>query len=81
MSHPFEKTDELYLVLVNSENHHSLWPERLPVPAGWVCAHPADTRRACLDYADSHWPDLRPPGREASSPAHDSEHRSGEGRP
>ncbi|WP_078850077.1 MbtH family protein [Streptomyces sp. NRRL F-5126] len=63
MSNPFEKEDELYLVLVNAENEHSLWPQRLPIPAGWLCAHPADGRQACLDYVRSHWLDLYPTGR------------------
>jgi MbtH protein len=58
VSSPFEKDDELYLVVVNSENQHSLWPEWLPVPAGWSCVQPADSRQACLDYVESHWLDL-----------------------
>ena len=60
MSNLFEKEDESYIVLVNSENQHSLWPERLPIPAGWLCVHSADDRQACLDYVESHWLDLRP---------------------
>lgn len=69
MSSLFEKSDESYLVLVNDENQHSLWPARLPVPRGWLCVHPADGRQACLDYVEAHWLDLRPAGQKAASPA------------
>jgi MbtH protein len=72
MGNPFENEDGLYIVLVNSENQHSLWPERLPIPAGWLCVHSADERQACLDYVESHWLDLRPPGRGSTSPANES---------
>ncbi|WP_328497921.1 MbtH family protein [Streptomyces sp. NBC_00414] len=60
MSNPFDNTDGTFLVLVNDENQHSLWPEFAEVPAGWVVVHPADTRQVCLDYIETHWTDLRP---------------------
>jgi MbtH protein len=34
MTSPFENEDGTYLVLVNDEGQHSLWPEFAPVPAG-----------------------------------------------
>lgn len=60
MTNPFENEDGAYLVLVNAENQHSLWPARIDVPEGWTVAHGQDTRRACLDYVEAHWTDLRP---------------------
>ena len=51
MTNPFEDENATYLVLVNGENQHSLWPSFLDVPAGWNVAHPADSRQACLDYS------------------------------
>ncbi|MFD5205264.1 MbtH family NRPS accessory protein, partial [Streptomyces sp. NPDC058375] len=28
--------------------------------AGWTVVHPEGTRRACLDYVEQNWTDLRP---------------------
>ncbi|MFE9048597.1 MbtH family protein [Streptomyces rubiginosohelvolus] len=60
MTNPFEDEDGTYLVLVNGEGQHSLWPAFAEVPAGWTVAHPEDTRQACLDYVEQNWTDLRP---------------------
>ncbi len=60
MTNPFEKDDETYLVLVNDEGQHSLWPSFVAVPRGWNIALPASSRRECLDYVNQHWTDMRP---------------------
>ncbi|WNF30923.1 MbtH family protein [Streptomyces sp. C11-1] len=60
MANPFEDENGTYLVLVNDEGQHSLWPAFAEVPAGWAVAHPEDTRQACLDYVERNWTDLRP---------------------
>ncbi|MFJ8760123.1 MbtH family protein [Streptomyces cyaneofuscatus] len=60
MTNPFEDENGTYLVLVNDEGQHSLWPSFVEVPAGWAVAHPEDTRQACLDYVEQNWTDLRP---------------------
>ncbi|MFE1368134.1 MbtH family protein [Streptomyces anulatus] len=60
MTNPFEDEDGAYLVLVNDEGQHSLWPAFAEVPAGWTVAHPEDTRQVCLDYVERNWTDLRP---------------------
>jgi MbtH protein len=60
MANPFENPEGSYLVLVNDEGQHSLWPEFAVVPAGWTRVHGADTREACLTYVDEHWTDMRP---------------------
>ncbi|MEW1750589.1 MbtH family protein [Streptomyces angustmyceticus] len=60
MTNPFENEDGRYLVLVNDENQHSLWPSFAEVPAGWTVAHTEDTRQACLDYIEANWTDMRP---------------------
>ncbi|MGK5496590.1 MbtH family protein [Streptomyces sp. URMC 125] len=59
-TNPFEDNDATYLVLVNEEGQHSLWPSFAEVPAGWTAAHGEDTRQACLDYINANWTDLRP---------------------
>ena len=60
MSNPFEDPAAEYLVLVNAEGQHSLWPVFVDVPVGWTIAHPAASRQACLDYVESNWTDMRP---------------------
>ena len=60
MSNPFDDPDGTFLVLVNDEDQHSLWPAFAPVPAGWRTAAGPDTRQACLDHVETHWTDLRP---------------------
>lgn len=57
---PFDDADGTFLVLVNDEEQHSLWPSELAVPGGWHIAHGNDTRQACLDYIEDNWTDLRP---------------------
>jgi len=60
MTNPFEDENGTFLVLVNAENQHSLWPSTVDVPAGWRTVHGEDTRAACLEYVETHWIDLRP---------------------
>ncbi|CBH48422.1 MbtH-like protein [Prescottella equi 103S] len=71
VTNPFDDADAEYLVLVNEENQHSLWPAFADVPSGWAVVHDRDTRRACVAYIDAHWTDLRPPATVVGS-EHDS---------
>lgn len=57
---PFDDPDGTFMVLVNDEDQHSLWPSHLAQPAGWRVVHGADTRQACLGYIEANWTDLRP---------------------
>jgi MbtH protein len=59
-TNPFEDENGTYLVLINDEGQYSLWPVFIDVPAGWTIAREADTRKACLDYINEHWTDMRP---------------------
>ncbi|MFC5141518.1 MbtH family protein [Actinomycetospora rhizophila] len=72
MPNPFDDTDGRFLVLVNDEGQHSLWPVFAEVPAGWtVVLGAADSsapedgvpgidRAAALEYVEQHWIDMRP---------------------
>jgi MbtH protein len=60
MANPFDNEDGVFLVLVNDERQHSLWPADIAVPSGWTVAHAADTRAACVDFVEQNWTDLRP---------------------
>jgi MbtH protein len=59
-TNPFEDEDGRYLVLVNDEGQHSLWPAFADVPAGWAVAFGEDSRAACLEYVEKNWTDMRP---------------------
>jgi MbtH protein len=56
---PFDRADGRFLVLVNDENQHSLWPVQIAVPDGWRVVFGEDDRDACLGYIESAWTDLR----------------------
>jgi MbtH protein len=60
MTNPFENPDGSYLVLVNDEDQHSLWPAGIDVPAGWRPVHGPAGRAECLSYVEANWTDLRP---------------------
>ena len=60
MTNPFEDPDGRFVVLVNDEDQHSLWPTFADVPAGWRVVHGEDTREGCLSYVEEHWTDMRP---------------------
>ncbi|NHI04761.1 antibiotic synthesis protein MbtH [Streptomyces sp. KO7888] len=59
-TNPFDDADGRFLVLVNHEGQHSLWPSFAQVPGGWTVALEEDTRDACLEYVETNWTDLRP---------------------
>ncbi|GAB2830982.1 mycobactin NRPS accessory protein MbtH [Actinocorallia aurea] len=59
-TNPFDDENGTFLVLVNAEGQHSLWPVFADVPAGWTTAHGPDTRQACLDHVERNWTDMRP---------------------
>ncbi|MGI5121446.1 MbtH family protein [Marinactinospora thermotolerans] len=60
MSNPFDDADGTFLVLVNDEEQHSLWPEFAEVPEGWTVVHGPVPRDEALAYVNTHWTDLRP---------------------
>lgn len=60
MSNPFENDEAEYIVLVNDQGQHSLWPASAQVPAGWETVYGAAPRQACLDYVEENWTDMRP---------------------
>lgn len=60
VTNPFDNEDGVFLVLVNDEGQHSLWPAFAEVPAGWEVVFPEDSRQSCLDYIEANWTDMRP---------------------
>ncbi|MCP2164274.1 MbtH family protein [Goodfellowiella coeruleoviolacea] len=60
MTNPFDDPDGSFVVLVNDEGQHSLWPSFAEVPAGWSVVLNETDRQSCLDYITEHWTDMRP---------------------
>ncbi|MFI6985653.1 MbtH family protein [Embleya sp. NPDC050154] len=60
VTNPFDDTEARFLVLVNEEGQHSLWPVFAEVPAGWTTAFGEAGRQECLDYIEESWTDMRP---------------------
>lgn len=60
MSNPFDNEDGQFLVLVNDEGQHSLWPVFADVPAGWTTVHGPAARPDCVEYVETNWTDMRP---------------------
>ncbi|MBE1490015.1 MbtH family protein [Plantactinospora soyae] len=62
-TNPFEDPEGQYVVLVNDEAQHSLWPSFVEIPTGWSVAFGVDgpqSRDDCLAYVEKNWTDLRP---------------------
>lgn len=59
-TNPFDDENGTFIVLVNEENQHSLWPAHTAVPRGWSVVHESGTRQACLAYIEANWTDIRP---------------------
>jgi MbtH protein len=60
VTNPFEDPDAEYLVLVNDEGQHSLWPVFVEVPEGWTSVFGKAGRDECLEYIETSWTDMRP---------------------
>jgi MbtH protein len=60
MSNPFDDDTARFVVLVNGEGQHSLWPVFADVPAGWTVVYGENDRQGCLAYIEESWTDMRP---------------------
>ncbi|QXJ23368.1 MbtH family protein [Actinomadura graeca] len=59
-TNPFDDEEGRFLVLVNDEDQHSLWPFFADVPSGWQAVFGPENRQDCLGYIEENWTDLRP---------------------
>jgi uncharacterized protein YbdZ (MbtH family) len=59
-TNPFDDETGTFVVLVNDEDQHSLWPTFADVPAGWRSVFGEASRAECLAYVEEHWTDIRP---------------------
>ena len=46
MTNPFDDEDGRFLVLVNDEGQHSLWPTFADVPSGWLTVRTTSWRES-----------------------------------
>jgi MbtH protein len=60
MTNPFDDDKAKFLVLVNEERQHSLWPVFADVPDGWTIVYGEEDRENCLAYIEESWTDMRP---------------------
>ncbi|WP_368669444.1 MbtH family protein [Roseibium sp. RKSG952] len=49
-----------YMVLINDEEQHSLWPTFKAIPSGWMQVGPVGSKKDCLAYVEKAWPDITP---------------------
>ncbi|MGB8388622.1 MbtH family protein [Mycobacterium sp.] len=59
-TNPFDDDNGAFVVLVNREEQHSLWPAFAELPAGWQVVYGEANRAACLYYVEQSWTDMRP---------------------
>lgn len=76
MTNPFDDTDGVFLVVVNHDNQHSLWPEFIPTPPGWDQVFGPAGHAECLHYVDENWHDMRPASLVAAMGSMTSRHTS-----
>jgi len=60
MTNPFDDENGTFLVLVNAEGQHSLWPVFAAVPDGWETSFGPAGRAECLANIEASWTDIRP---------------------
>lgn len=56
----FKDDDTIYAVVINHEEQYSIWPAEREVPRGWKPVGFKGTKKACLDYIEEVWTDMRP---------------------
>jgi MbtH protein len=49
-----------YVVVVNHEEQHSIWPAGTVIPQGWREAGKSGPRAGCLAWVREHWTDMTP---------------------
>lgn len=59
MTNPFEDPAARYVVLVNDEGQHSLWPVLVDIPDGWRVTFGEAARQECVDFIEKSWCDMR----------------------
>jgi amino acid adenylation domain-containing protein/thioester reductase-like protein len=59
---------DAYIVAVNDEEQHAMWPAARALPAGWRRQSAAMNRQACLTAIAAAWTDITPAGLRVAPP-------------
>jgi MbtH protein len=59
-SFDIDNVEAVFKVLVNHEDHYSLWPADLPVPGGWADTGQQGRKAECDEFVSRVWTDARP---------------------
>lgn len=72
----FEEHPGRFVVVINAEEQHSIWPEARELPRGWNREGYSGSRSDCLAHIDAVWTDIRPLSvrRSVANPAESSSH-------
>jgi len=55
-----EEDLNVYYVVINEEEQHSIWPENLSIPKGWKSLGFKGNKETCLAHIKEVWKDMRP---------------------
>ncbi|MFD0407170.1 MbtH family protein [Kitasatospora sp. NPDC127116] len=55
-----QRDDDGYVVVTNSEEQYSIWPQGRELPPGWRETGEQGSKEACLAHIDEVWTDMRP---------------------
>ncbi|KKZ83959.1 polyketide synthase [Rhizobium phaseoli] len=55
-----EPRDDLWIVVIDTEYHYSVWPQGKRIPVSWEAAGFAGSRQECLAHIREIWTDPRP---------------------
>jgi uncharacterized protein YbdZ (MbtH family) len=59
-TNPFDDETGTFIVVVDDEQQHSLWPTFADIPDGWRQVYGEVSRADCLQYIEERWTDIRP---------------------
>jgi amino acid adenylation domain-containing protein/thioester reductase-like protein len=65
---PWSRSGDSYIVAVNSDEQHAIWPAALSLPAGWRQQSRAMSSQACLTAVAAVWPDITPASLHGTAP-------------
>ncbi len=55
-----DKSEIVYIVVLNDEEQYSIWPAAKQIPAGWHAEGTRGSKEECTAYIDKVWTDMRP---------------------
>jgi amino acid adenylation domain-containing protein/thioester reductase-like protein len=65
---PWSRSGDSYVVAVNDDEQHAVWPASLRLPAGWRQRSLAMSRPACVAAITAEWKDIAPASLRAAQP-------------